>query len=460
MKKHIALVAVLVSGSAAMGADTEFKWDAESRTRFFTNTNYVRNGAGLAPAAGTATSTTEARDSVFRQRSSLGLNFKKGDNLSGRVRLLHTMAWGGATAASQPAQPTGTAANSPYLQEAWLAWNFAENLTAKWGRSAMMTVADGTVVSTNEWIENPYASENLTFVGDYSFGRVGLIAVKATDSATPSAPYSSDPETVFYGLSFDVKNLPDFLKAVNIHAIQQNVDQIAAGTTLATGSGQSLTRYGLTVSGDSMGLDYRLTYAMHSGKLVNAATTGNDLKGSMIDAGIGYTLADMKNLRFGVKYHMDSGADNDTANGSETYQPFYYERHANAGRMDIIGWGNLTNIEVQLDMDLTEHAKLGVTYNMFSRTTDKDTAYMEAFTPGNGAALGNTTDTNGIVFGNTEKNIGTEIDLWLTHKYDNGLELTARYGMFTAGEYLKKSQGIGNDVKNATQAMLEARATF
>lgn len=187
MTKHIALAAMLVSGTGAMAADTEFKWDAESRTRFFSSTGYTRNGAG-GPNGSALNTATETRDGVARQRTSLGLNFKKGDSLSGRVRLLHSMQWGGATLATEPAQPTGTAANSPYIQEAWLAWNFAENLTAKWGRSAMMTVADGTVVSTNEWLENPFASENVTLVGDYSFARVGLMAVKATDSVTSVPP--------------------------------------------------------------------------------------------------------------------------------------------------------------------------------------------------------------------------------------------------------------------------------
>ncbi|MBX9767544.1 MAG: putative porin, partial [Bdellovibrionales bacterium] len=292
MRKHIALVAMLVSGTGAMAADTEFKWDAESRTRFFSNTNYTRNAAGGNAQGSTLNATTDSRDSVFRQRTSLGLNFRKGDSLSGRVRILHNMQWGGTT--GTPAQPMATNAtvnDIPYIQEAWLAWNFAENLTAKWGRSPMMTVADGAVVSTNEWLENPYASENLMFVGDYNFARVGLIGVKATDTATPVAPNSNDPETVFYGLSFDVKNLPDFLKGLNIHAIQQNTDE--------TGSaGLALTRYGLTVMGDTMGLDYRLTYAMHSGKVnLLGATTGVDRKGSMVDLGVGYTLADMKNLR-------------------------------------------------------------------------------------------------------------------------------------------------------------------
>jgi hypothetical protein len=446
MKKHIALVAMLISGSSAMGADTEFKWDAESRTRFFGNTNYTQNAAGL--AGGSAlNSVTDVRDTVFRQRTSLGLNFKKGDSLSGRVRLLHSARWG-AVNGTDVVQPNASNANSlAYIQEGWLAWNFAENMTAKWGRMALMTVADGTVVSTNEWLQNPYAVDALALMGDYSFARIAFMGVKAADVSAPIAT-NADPETVFYGLSFDVKNLPDALKGVNLHAIQQSTDESAS-------AGTSLTRYGLTVSGDMMGLDYRLTYAMAAGKTISAGTS-TDIKSSMIDAGIGYSMADFRNARIGLIYHMDSGNDQDTANGSERYQGFFYERHKNAGRMDLIGWGNLTNIDVQATMDLTENSMIGLNYIMFSRSSDKDTASLETYSSAGTGTLGSLTATDATA--NTDKTIGSEIDVYLTHKYDNGLELTARYGMFSAGEYLKKS--IRNDLKSVTQMMLEARATF
>ncbi len=484
MKRFAAFVAVLATANVvhAAGDATEFKWDAELRTRYFNNTNMGRNQTPPIDTSAPATGSVYPSTAAWEQRSSLGLTMNKGESITGRVRLINNMLWGrtGQVASSpgtnvdNTAQPTQVNNNNfVYVNEAWVGWAINSNVTMKVGRMALATLADGMVLSNNDWIANPYSSDGVQFIFDYDWGRIGVMGVKAADSGVISAGSpASDPETNFYGASFDAKNLPEWLKVANVHVIQQNKDFVASTgmssvnfTSNQLGlMGLNVMRYGITLMGDTNNIDYGVTYAGLNGKLLlNKTGTGTfankddvNWNASMLHAKAGYTFADMMKLRLGVTYHQDSGNEGGASQDSVgVYQPFFAERHATAGRMDIVGMGNLTYIAINANIEPTETLKVGVDYLMFSRTRTNANSFAYDETYASTTTASNALGSAGA--NNDKAAIGTEIDVYATQKYDNGMELTARFGQFQAGDFLKNNNVT---VEDARQFMLEGRMMF
>jgi hypothetical protein len=85
---------------------------------------------------------------------------------------------------------------------------------------------------------------------------------------------------------------------------------------------------------------------------------------------------------------------------------------------------------------------------MFSRTDENDGVY---YHPYRSAAYG-------LVSASNDKNLGTEIDLWATHKYDNGANIGARLGYFTPGKHFTDNNGVSEE--SSMQFMLSGGFNF
>jgi len=322
--------------------------------------------------------------------------------------------------------------------------SLASATATHYSRAVRITQADGSVVSKNDWEQTPWAFEGAYGVYFTEFANIGVFGVKGmNDDIGDDATTIADDNTAdvnFYGLSVDLKNLPEWLKMVNIHALQSKATGID-GTLLGLGADlqDEKLRLGLTVKGDTSGFDYRATYAMYSGELTDGATT-TDNDASMIDAELGYTMADMMNMRVHALYHTDSGQDSSSDN--TRYDAFFYEQHANAGLMDVVGWGNLTYIKVGVALEPVEMTKVGVDYYMFTKTEKTDAIVGTS----NAGLLTNT--------GTTDDDLGSEIDVWATRALSNGAELNARIGMFQAGD------AFGANAEDITDFSLGATFRF
>ncbi len=442
MRKILAILSVLVLAQAA-NAENNLSTSAELRTRVQNDMNATGN------------EDTGLSENAWSSRLKLGLDFNAGEKLSMHATLLHNSAWGqelGADGETGPDSAVGvrdglSGQNLLMVQEAYGTWMLNDSTSIRLGRGAF-TLADGSVVSSNDWEANPLAFEGLMITHDMEFGRVSGFYVKASDFAN-TATTVDDPEGSLYGLSLDVKSVPDMIKMLNVHVIQSAKDELA-GNAVGVGAfvpGKSFMRYGLTVAGETSGADFKFTYASESGdiRLDNTSASTGALASIMMDLDLGYTLEDIMGLRVGFQYHSDTGSNASTAAGdSDMYDGFYYDTHANAGAMDIFEWGNLTYMGVNLSAKPMDNTTVGFDYYMFSQT-EKDG--------------GNNTGTNGGAFASAdvaEDELGTEMDLWAAHKYDNGLEMMARYSMFTPGaEY--EAAGLEDSY---TSIFVEAKMSF
>ena len=450
MKKLIALLALAGVATTALGEGADFSHNAEFRLRYTLDQEIDGNSDNSASS-----------QNRWDQRFRWGTTFRAGEKLTAHLGLIHAAQWGhsefmmpsgtaGETGDPGIAVMTGTSngENMLLVNEAYGSWMATDELLIRFGRGGL-NMGDGRVIGLNAWGATQNAFEGALFTYDKEMARFNMFGVKVADWAPNAGTSVSDPEVNMWGFAMDWKSLPEWLKMAHLHVLQTNVDDNTAATSATPFGGvpkESKMRYGIVLSGDTHNVDYRLTYAAHSGEFDSALTGGKlDREGSMMDVEVGYAMPDMMNSRVSFLYHSDTGTSA-SATKAETYDAFYYTKHDKAGLMDIFEYGNLTFMQVAWTMDLTDDMSLKAQYLMFSQTEKDSTAGTS--TGANGGTWAGESD-------NAEDALGTEIDLEVTKKYEGGFMMTARLGMFSPGDEFK---GGAEDSYN--QFMLEGKMTF
>lgn len=429
MKKLIALVAVLSYVPFAHAQEGNWTHSGEYRLQYFNNENDPSN-----------TLSGGDTDQFARNRVKLNTTVRAGEQMTFNVGLVHNSIWG-ANPDQTPdsvgvAAAPGTADTSNLLlvNEFAMSWQASDELMFKVGRITQ-TLGDGTVVSSNDWYPVAKAFDGLGAMYDLEKVRLGAFAVAGARSTVANNNYGN-----FYGIVADWKDLPAFLKMAHFHYITVSRDQGSyAGVAVDK---EATQRIGLTLAGDTAGIDYKGTYAMYSGETETAAGVSTDIDSMMMDFEVGYSMPALMNLRAHVGYHQDSG-DSSAGGDNETYEPFHWDSYNRAGLMDVFGWGNLTYLNAGVALAPMEDLTVGVEYLMFSKTEKNDDAYNI-----NHTAITNASTTAG------EDDLGTELDLVVTKKYSNNFSIQGRYGMFTPGD------SWGNNDDTFTQYYLESKLTF
>ncbi len=433
MRKSLyVLAAGLIFGSMAQADEATWKWDGELRTRFEADWNKNMNEKDSNDAMNT-----------WYQRAKIGTTVAKGENLTGYVSVIAGFLWGNHlpsdnTAANGFTDGGNGDDNVMKVHEAWAWWRANDMFSLKIGRGAM-EMAHGLVVAKRDYAQYPYVFDGVLGTIDLNFGTFGLFGVKGEDTQAAGA-LTDDAETVYYGLTFGMKNLPDAISTVHAHYFQINQDAQGNPNTDFRGA-----RYGIALGGATMGIDWRLDYAAVSGSLydttADADVTDDDdvsVASSMIDLEVGYTLANVMNLRFFGTYHTDTGDDSGEADDFKRYNGFYYDVHRYAGLMDNFEFGNLTFFGLGASLEPMEGVTTGIAYYSFTRTTEDDTE---------GTAGDIRTGTFAGTADTDETALGSEIDLWVEKAYEGGFSLGLRFGYFTPGAYFDESSGNASDME-------------
>jgi len=389
----------------------------------------------------------DSTENGVKHRFKLLTEYKANDKVSAQLTLVHNASWGtsdvfagagGLSTDRSDLNPNNGTNNNLsndtgiIVNEAYATWRLSDEFTLKIGRGSFEG-GIGTSIAVNDFQDVMTAFDGFAGIYETDFARITGYMIKFADfnfgaangSVSGSSSPRTDAEANTVGVNADFKFAPELFQFFNVGLNQVRRDQYnIAGSPLLTRPKESYLKYSI-----SAGIlvaemfNFRAAYSGTSGeRSTDDGTVDGDITSSMIDVEAGIQMEDTMNLKFSVGYHMDSGTSNpDPAGDDETYQSYYYDIHRYAGLMDVVQWGNLSYISVKASMEPMEDLTLGIQYHMFTATEEDDGTFL----------VGRTT---GSVGAGASDEIGNEIDLYATHSYDNGLSLTARYGLFMAGD--------------------------
>ncbi len=207
-----------------------------------------------------------------------------------------------------------------------------------------------------------------------------------------------------YGFGFfvDVKSEMDYIDYISVHAAY-------LGDSFLKERASKMSRYGLGIEGTIvMDLDYTFVAIGH-GQGLRFKWEEN-----MLHFLLSYSYPDFLNSRFFAGYHKDS----------QGYNPWLYNRHENAGLMDIFLWGNLTYYFLGLSGSAKKLFDFQVSFYDLSQTEKQIVpvwGYFGSLIQGKGLS-------DSILGPN---NLGKEVDIQLKTQIQKNFELSLLAGFFT-----------------------------
>ncbi|MCM2280872.1 MAG: alginate export family protein [Bdellovibrionaceae bacterium] len=442
MKRLVLLAAAFgVAAGANAADDVEMKHSGEFRLRYVNE----MNPSGV----------KDAKDSSanFTHRFKWNITARKGENLQAFLGLLHGADWG--VDAGDGSTNPGVANDDAQLvvNRAWGWWKTSDALSFKFGRMGL-EIADGSFFSENDWEAVPTAHEGVVGMWDMDFAKISLFGLKTDEFGYQlGGARTADAERNMYGVSLDFKNMPEAIKMANLLVMQEMRDE--TGAAVGTGA-TNAQRIGVTVGGDASNIMYKATLGFRMGKSKDRTTPVTyDLNSNMYDLMVGYSMPETMGLKISAGYHMDSGDKTSSATKNEAWDPGYYDVHNYAGLMDVVGWGNLTYWNLAVSMMPTDSIEAGLAYYMFSKSESTGNINLLDLQSN---ASGNTFFNGGGVAGATDKDIGSELDVYANKSYDGGFKIGARYGMFMPGKSLKDLAPKRD--QTASQLFLQASMSF
>ena len=466
--RRVLAAAVLVACVPIAHAQDKGKTDISATGEFRLRDTFQQNESGNS-------SVEPSHENGIDQRFKLGVNFRANEKFSATATLLQSASWGQTSTEStvgdrgqSSADPnSGDERNFMSVNEAYVTWMMTDSVRAKFGRMNF-AFGDGAVMSTNDYQAQPYAFDGVAVNYEVEFGKFTAFAFKYRDFSNDLPATTSDPQHDAYGLVFDLKTMPEWIKAINAHVIQDIGDAVwgqpsnpTGGSPVAATTEQNFNalRYGLGAQFSFVGLDIKGDFEGVTGKNSFAqggsgAVSSSSVHGAnqmMYQAELGYTLSGFMGSRFYVGYHQDSGtAASDQSTKDNTYDPYFYDKHTGSGLMELIAWGNLTSQDIGWTIKPTDSTDVGLIYWMFSKTKSDGIV--------NGGTYGQNLFGNGLNTTANNSTLGSEVDLWAEHRYEGGLSMLARAGMFMPGSALTDS--TINKGSTVSQIMVQGKLSF
>ena len=216
-----------------------------------------------------------------------------------------------------------------------------------------------------------------------------------------------------FGFFLDIRSISDYIESFNIHAAY-------LADSFFRGDSQKMSRYGLGLEGtiNPIGLGYTFVTIGHGNKI---QFSPEEIMRHVL---LSYSFPDFFNSKIFLGYHTDSSK----------YNPWLYDRHQNAGLLDIFLWGNLTYYFLGLSGSAASLFDVRILfYNLSS--TKKGTIQMGYF----GTWI---TKENRHLMNAEHKSLGKELDIQLQKKISKEFEIHLLAGFFMphaqSPEFLKK----------------------
>jgi hypothetical protein len=239
-------------------------------------------------------------------------------------------------------------------------------------------------------------------------------------------------------ISIDLKIDQSLLKNINLSFIRYNTkEKTFAELNNFTFPGQFITMYSGSITGEYQRFFYSVDAAIQQGDNV---TSSQIMDANMIHGKAGMKLHRSSGLTVFSVFHRDTGDQSSTADKNESYNPMFYNHFMNAGRMNLLGWGNLTSYGLGFSMKTSDSTKIALEFNKFLRTSADAGVNGLSATGTNSLTL----DDSGTIagpynnsLGSLKKDLGSELDLIIEFKSDTGLIFQSVTGAFQPGSYFE-----------------------
>ena len=275
-------------------------------------------------------------------------------------------------------------------------------------------------------------------------------------------------DTVMYGLYSQYK-FGGFLKGNLIEPYviirAQSTDEDRSTTPNVTQTPEKEQRYtlGFRAAGKNIaglgGFDYTIEPVWQLGKaevLGQLATGDNSPTGTgsrnrtqnisafALHAEAGYTF---KNIpwtpRIGYAYSFASGDDEFNVGGLKTFDQLSPTQHAHNGYIDAVGWQNIRNHQIHINLKPTKKLVLDAKIYFFELDEEADNWYsVGGGTVRRGADV--FVDPKTGVTRSVDDELGQEIDITLKYKMFKNFGIVAGYSHFWAGDFIEDT-GAGVD---------------
>lgn len=398
---------------------TYFKWSGEYRTRY----------EFLSPVAGTGSSSLN----TFSHRFIVTSDFIPEEDIKIKASLMlsENLAQDFKGYAGYPISDSND--NSVSVYELYANWLSASGLGFKVGRF-LYAANNENIFSSN--LDDPFPTRFdgalLLYSKDYfHFSGGGFILSQFQD------PNLKTETSRLFLVSVDLKLDQNLLQNVNLSFVSMDSqERTFPEFNNYTFPEQSFTMYSASLTGDLGGMFYTADIAVQQG---DNATSDQLMDSNMIHGKLGYQFKTASQFKIYGQFHRDTGDLDETADTNESYNPLFYNHFLNAGRMNLLGWGNLTSYSLGVSFKSSPSTVIAIEYNTFLRTSES--SGINGLTVTGTSPL--TLDLSGANTGpydnnlnSTEKAIGDEIDLIIEFKSAVGLKFQSITGVFQPGSYL------------------------
>jgi hypothetical protein len=162
-------------------------------------------------------------------------------------------------------------------------------------------------------------------------------------------------------------------------------------------------------------------------------TPESDISAYALAVKAGYTLPAAFKPRIGIEYDRASGDDNATDDQFETFENLFPTNHIHYGYMDYAGWRNMQDIRISLSAKPTKTSGVILDYHLLSLTEEADNWYRASGGVFRSAA------------GNTESQLGQEVDIVVFVIFKEKIRVEAGYGHFFTGDYVEANFPAATD---------------
>lgn len=350
---------------------------------------------------------------------------------------------------------TSTAANEKNLdlhQGYLTVKNLAGPLTLTLGRQEMV-FGDSRMVGNFGWSNVGRSFDGLRFTyapGPLHLDLWAMITKEFGTNVTADPAFSpSNRDTQqFYGLytaikapSFSIEPYLLYLRDTgNANDLDPVTGALVSPVTGPAARGQDRVTIGFRLDGKAAGdtIDFTGETAYQTGSMEarNAVspTPRSDIRAYAYAFKAGYTLPVAVKPRFGIEYDRASGDDDLSDDTLKTFENLFPTNHIHYGYMDYVGWRNMQDLRVSVGIKPTKTSGASLDYHRFTLAEKADNWYA----------------ASGRIFratpaGNSETELGREIDLVVYAMVKEKLRLEAAYGRFIPGKYVKANFPSADD---------------